>query len=63
MAADDLAPCITRASTAMLLNIKDKQVVVFHEKDFNYLDHLIVKKCQMIFMFQKIIQQDITMKS
>ena len=47
----------------MLLNMKDKQVIVFHEKDFNYLGHLMVQKCKVIFMLQKLIQQDITMAS
>ena len=34
MAADGLAPCITRTVTAMVLNIQDKYIPVFHEEGF-----------------------------
>ena len=43
MAADDLAPCVTRTSAAMVFGIQHKWVLVFCEdsmrKDFNYPHH------------------------
>ena len=44
MAADDLAPHVARSSTAMLLNKKDKQFIVFKMEDFNYLYQFSVEK-------------------
>ena len=32
IAADDLIACVTRTSTAMILNMKDKWVFVFNDK-------------------------------
>ena len=34
MAADALAPCVTRTSTAMVLNMQYKQILVFNEEGF-----------------------------
>ena len=33
MAADDLAPCVARVSAALVLSMKDTQVLVFHEEE------------------------------
>ena len=42
MAADDLAPCVTRTLAAMILNMQDNKVLVFQEEGFqlsnNYLN-------------------------
>ena len=34
MAADALAPCVARTSAAMVLNKRNKQVLVFYEQGF-----------------------------
>ena len=34
MAADALAPCISRPSAAMILIMQEKQVFVFHQEGF-----------------------------
>ena len=34
MAVDALAPCIARVSATMVLNVKGKKVLVFHEEEF-----------------------------
>ena len=34
MAADDLAPYVTRPSAAMVLTLQDKRVHLFHEERF-----------------------------
>ena len=34
LAADTLAPCVTRSSAAMVLSIQDKFVFVFFEEEF-----------------------------
>ena len=39
---DALAPCITRISTAKVLNMQDESVFVFMSKDFNYLGCLSI---------------------
>ena len=41
MAADALAPCIARPSTAMVLIMHYKQVFVLHQGGLSYLCHLI----------------------
>ena len=37
VAGDAMAPCITRSSTTIVLNVHDKQVIVFHNKSFQLL--------------------------
>ena len=34
MSVDDLAPCVARSSTAMVLNMQDKLDQVFHKEGF-----------------------------
>ena len=34
MAADALAPCVTKSSAAMVLIMQDEHVLVFHEEGF-----------------------------
>ena len=42
MAADDLAPCVTRTLAAMISNMQDNKVLFFQEEGFqlsnNYLN-------------------------
>ena len=55
MPADDLAPCATRSSAAMLLTMHGKQVIVLHQEGF--LLHApcqcgeIIGQCKYVFFF------------
>ena len=58
MAADALAPCVTRSSEAMVLTMQNERVFVFR-KFFFCLDHLTAKKwntMQILFMLTEIFQ-------
>ena len=44
MTADALAPCIARTSTAMILILQDKRVVVFQEGGLHLPAHPIVEE-------------------
>ena len=54
MAADVLAPCVARTSAAMILIMKNRQVLVLLEEEFQLCVLLVWRndiKCKYMFMF------------
>ena len=53
MAADDLAPCVARTLTAMVLTMQDKQVFVFlsfMRKDISHMHCFIINRKKIIIL-------------
>ena len=58
MAADALAPCVAKASAAMILTLNDKQILVFNKKFFDYVDQPNAEELLKLTMYFHFFQRN-----